>query len=135
MTANVYIVYMITSNSNASLQMTPIVIFNVFLLTAQCIEDTKQTATRAPTKKQRPPESDLISLQFSSLSMGSKTVQAISGNLSCPMLSGRWWEHFDFEHDRIYAYVLMQMVIITGVLHTQMTSNSVLSTRDHSRLG
>ena len=74
----------------------------------------KQTSTRSWRGKQCSSERDSISLQFYG---EQSSTQAISGNLSCPLHSGQW-EHFDFEHDQIYAYVLMQMVIITGVLNT-----------------
>jgi len=42
-------------------------------------------------------------------------VQAITGDLSCPVLSGRW-EIFDFNTDRSKAFILMRMVIIDGVV-------------------
>jgi hypothetical protein len=80
-------------------------------------EDEEEQAMPRPKKskspKRRKVDPNSLASKLSSLSMA--PVQAITGDLSCPVLSGRW-EIFDFNTDRSKAFILMRMVIIDGVV-------------------
>ena len=67
-----------------------------------------------PKRRTKPVSTDTLASQMASLSMGRHSLLPISGDLSCPMLSGRW-EMWDFDTETSTAYILMRMVIIDGV--------------------
>ena len=69
--------------------------------------------SKSPKRRKASMDPDSLTSKLSSLSMA--PVQAITGDLSCPVLSGRW-EIFDFNTDRSKAFILMRMVIIDGVV-------------------
>ena len=75
-------------------------------------QETSLAMVKSPKRKVRKSATDALSSQMASLKM--EPLQAITGDLSCPLLSGRW-ETFDHESDTTDAYILMRMVIIDGV--------------------
>ena len=79
----------------------------------QVEEMSKRITKMSPKRKARAANADSLALQMASLTVNN-SIQAMSGELSCPLLSGRW-EVFDFNTDTNKAYVLMRMMIINGL--------------------